>query len=69
MNNLNWLAVTPEILLLGMACLVALVDLFVTSPNRRPTYWLSLLSLAGVAGLHLVPSTTRHRLTPCRAWW
>ncbi len=54
MNNLNWLAVTPEILLLGMACLVALVDLFVTSPNRRPTYWLSLLSLAGVAGLHLV---------------
>ncbi|HEX5311567.1 NADH-quinone oxidoreductase subunit NuoN [Aquabacterium sp.] len=53
MNNLNWLAVTPEILLLGMACLVALVDLFVTCPRRRPTYWLSLLSLAGVAGLHL----------------
>lgn len=53
MNNLNWLAVTPEIVLLGMACLVALADLFVTSERRRPTYWLTMLSLAGVAALHL----------------
>jgi NADH-quinone oxidoreductase subunit N len=54
MTDLNWLAVTPEIVLLGMACLVALVDLFVTCPQRRPTYYLTLASLAVVAALHLV---------------
>ena len=54
MTDLNWLAVTPEIVLLGMACLVALVDLFVTCPQRRPTYYLTLASLAAVAALHLV---------------
>jgi NADH-quinone oxidoreductase subunit N len=53
MNNLNWLAVTPEIVLLGMACLVALVDLFVTCPKRTTTYLLTMASLAVVAGLHL----------------
>lgn len=53
MTDLNWLAVTPEIVLLGMACLVALLDLFVTCPQRRPTYYLTLASLAAVAGLHL----------------
>lgn len=53
MNDLNWLAVTPEILLLAMACLVAMLDLFVTSPRRTPTYLLTMVSLAAVAGLHL----------------
>ena len=53
MNNMNWLAVAPEILLLAMACVVALVDLFVTSPRRLPTYLLSMLTLACVAGLHI----------------
>jgi len=53
MNDLNWLAVTPEILLLGAACLVALLDLFVTSVRRTPTYLLTMVSLAAVAGLHL----------------
>jgi len=38
MNNMNWLAVYPEIILVVMACLVAIVDLFVTDPlRRRPT--------------------------------
>jgi NADH-quinone oxidoreductase subunit N len=45
--------VTPEIVLLGMACLVALVDLFVTSPKRTATYLLTMVSLAAVAGMHL----------------
>jgi NADH-quinone oxidoreductase subunit N len=53
MNDLNWLAVTPEIVLLAMACVVALVDLFVTSPRRTATYVLTMASLAAVAGLHL----------------
>jgi NADH-quinone oxidoreductase subunit N len=54
MTDLNWLAVAPEIVLLGLACLVALVDLYITCPQRRPTYYLTLASLAVVAALHLV---------------
>jgi NADH-quinone oxidoreductase subunit N len=53
MNAMNWLAVYPEILLLLMACVVALVDLFVTDPRRTPTYLLSLLTLVGVGAMHL----------------
>ena len=53
MNDLNWVAVAPEIVLLGMACLVALLDLFVTSKRRTATYLLTLLTLAVVGGLHL----------------
>jgi NADH-quinone oxidoreductase subunit N len=53
MNSMNWLVISPEILLLVMACAVALVDLFVKHPQRRPTLWLAQLSLAAVAWLHL----------------
>ncbi|PXW95520.1 NADH dehydrogenase subunit N [Sphaerotilus hippei] len=53
MTAMNWLAVYPEILLLVMACLVALTDLFVTDPKRTPTYLLTLLTLVGVGGIHL----------------
>jgi len=53
MNPMNWLVVYPELLLLVMACVVALVDLFVTDPKRRPTFWLAQLSLAAVAAMHL----------------
>jgi NADH-quinone oxidoreductase subunit N len=53
MNAMNWEVISPEIVLLVMACAVALVDLFVTDPKRRPTYWLSQASLAVVALLHL----------------
>ena len=50
---MNWLAVYPEILLLTMACVVALVDLWVTDPARRPTYWLTQLTLFVVGAIHL----------------
>ena len=53
MNAMNWTAVYPEVLLLVMACVVALVDLSVTSPRRTLTYVLTLLTLASVAGMHL----------------
>ncbi|MGS0757162.1 NADH-quinone oxidoreductase subunit N, partial [Roseateles sp. GG27B] len=53
MNNMNWLAVYPEIILLAMACVVSLVDLWVTDPARRPTYWLTQLTLVVVAAVHL----------------
>jgi NADH-quinone oxidoreductase subunit N len=49
---MNWLAVYPEILLLAMACVVALADLFVTDPKRTPTHLLSLLTLAAVGAMH-----------------
>ncbi|MBV8502266.1 MAG: NADH-quinone oxidoreductase subunit NuoN [Paucibacter sp.] len=54
MNTMNWLAVYPEILLVCMACLVAIADLFITDPARRVTYWLTQASLAVVAVMHLV---------------
>ncbi len=54
MNNMNWLAIVPEIALLVMACTVALVDLWVTDPRRTLTYWLTQLSLGVVAVLHLM---------------
>ena len=52
MNDMNWLAVYPEIVLLGMACVVAMVDLWVTHPRRTPTYLLTQATLAVVAVMH-----------------
>jgi NADH-quinone oxidoreductase subunit N len=52
MDNASWMTVYPEIVLLVMACVIALVDLFVKSPKRTATYALTLLSLGGVALLH-----------------
>ena len=48
-DSMSWLAVYPEIILLVMACVIALVDLGVRSPGRTLTYVLSLLTLAWVA--------------------
>ena len=53
MNPMNWLAVYPEIVLLTMACVVAMVDLWVTDARRLPTYLLTQASLAVVALMHL----------------
>ena len=53
LQAMNWLVIYPEALLLLMACVVALVDLFVTDEQRRPTFWLVQASLAAVAALHL----------------
>jgi len=50
---MNWLAVYPEIVLLTMACVVAMVDLWVTHPRRTPTYLIAQASLAVVAVMHL----------------
>ena len=50
---MNWFAVLPEIVLLTLACLVALVDLWVIDARRTPTYWLTQASLAVVALMHL----------------
>ncbi len=50
-DNISWLAVYPEIVLLVMACVIALVDLWVKSPRRTATYVLTMLTLAAVAAL------------------
>lgn len=50
MNSMN--VVTPEIILLALACVVALVDLWVTDPARRVTFWLTQVTLVVVGALH-----------------
>jgi NADH-quinone oxidoreductase subunit N len=50
MNDMNWLAIYPELLLLTMALVVALVDLW--CDTRGPAYWLTQATLVAVAGMH-----------------
>lgn len=50
-DKLSWIAVYPEIVLLVMACVIALVDLGVKSPQRTLTYVLTLITLAVVAAM------------------
>ena len=60
-DTISWITVYPEIVLLAMACIIALVDLGVKSPRRTATYTLTLLSLAVVAvlqGLYANGNTT-----------
>jgi NADH-quinone oxidoreductase subunit N len=60
MNTMNWLAVAPEILLLVMTCVIALVDLWVTHPRRTPTYLLAQASIAAVGLIHLARFDAGH---------
>ena len=48
-DNISWVVAYPEILLLIMACVIALVDLGVKTPLRGATYGLTLATLAGLA--------------------
>lgn len=50
-DKLSWITVYPEIVLLIMACVIALVDLGVKTPQRTLTYVLTLLTLAVVAAM------------------
>jgi NADH-quinone oxidoreductase subunit N len=52
MDSYNWMAIYPEIVLLVMACVIALADLFVKSQHRTLTYVLTLSSLGAVALMH-----------------
>ena len=53
-DKFSWIAVYPEIVLLVMACVIALVDLGVKSAQRTLTYGLTLLTLGVVAALTAV---------------
>ena len=46
MDKLSLLVVAPEIILLVMACVIAMVDLGVKSRMRDLTYWLTMGTLA-----------------------
>jgi NADH-quinone oxidoreductase subunit N len=50
-DKLSWITVYPEIILLIMACVIALVDLGVTSPRRTATHVMTLVTLGVVAAL------------------
>ena len=50
-DRFSWIAIYPEIVLLVMACVIALVDLLDKSQRRMPAYILSVLTLLGVAAL------------------
>ncbi|TSE33636.1 NADH-quinone oxidoreductase subunit NuoN [Tepidimonas charontis] len=50
-DAVSWATATPELLLLGMVCVIALFDLFVETPLRAATFRLTQLTLAVVAVL------------------
>lgn len=50
-DSLSWASVFPELILVGMACVIALFDLGVKDRLRGATYRLTLLTLAVVAFL------------------
>ena len=50
-DKLSWLSAYPELILLIMGCVIALVDLGVKSPRRTATYVMTLLTLGVVAFL------------------
>jgi NADH-quinone oxidoreductase subunit N len=52
MNNFNWIAVYPEIILLVMSGVIMLLDLWVKSEDRRATYLLTLATLASLTVLN-----------------
>jgi NADH-quinone oxidoreductase subunit N len=61
-DKASWIAIYPEIVLLVMASLILLLDLFVKSPRRTATYVLTLLTLCVVAGLHGLYATGANTL-------
>jgi len=48
-DNYSWITVYPEIVLLTLACVIALVDLGVKSRGRTVTYVMTMVTLAVVA--------------------
>jgi NADH-quinone oxidoreductase subunit N len=51
---MNWLVLYPEIWLLFAACVIAIADLFIDDPERRPTFWMTQAAIAVFSAMHLV---------------
>jgi len=62
-DNISWITAYPEILLLGMACVIALLDLGVKTPLRGLTYGLTQLTLAAVVLLTATYAMTGETLS------
>ncbi|MEW6694746.1 MAG: NADH-quinone oxidoreductase subunit NuoN [Pseudomonadota bacterium] len=62
-DAVSWATATPELLLLGMACVIALFDLFVDTPLRDATFRLTQLTLAVVAVLEGYLALSEQTLT------
>ncbi|MDD2844060.1 MAG: NADH-quinone oxidoreductase subunit NuoN [Rhodoferax sp.] len=61
-DNISLIAVYPEIILLIMACVIALFDLSVKSRTRTATYVVTMLTLAVVAAMLANAATTGQTL-------
>src|SRR5512133_1085959 len=61
-DKLSWMTVYPELVLLVMGCLIAIVDLGVTSHRRTFTYVLALLTLGVVAVMEALYATGNQTL-------
>jgi NADH-quinone oxidoreductase subunit N len=57
-DQLSWMTVYPELVLLVMGCAIAIIDLSVTSSQRTFTYVLTLATLAVVAVMEASYATT-----------
>ena len=61
-DKTSWITVYPELLLLVMGCVIALVDLGVQSARRTATYVLTLATLGAVAVMQALYATTPQTL-------
>ncbi len=57
-DHSSWVTIYPEIIVLVMVCLIALIDLFVKSSKRTLTYILTLCTLISVAFLTAIYAQT-----------
>ncbi|MDJ0711641.1 MAG: hypothetical protein QNJ14_14720 [Woeseiaceae bacterium] len=51
MELMDYITAAPEMTLLGLICVVMMVDLFVEDEHRATTFWLSMASLAVTAAV------------------
>ncbi len=58
LESTDFLTALPELFLLGMVCLILLIDLFLTDRSRSVTYLLSQVALVGTAIITLGMSET-----------
>jgi NADH-quinone oxidoreductase subunit N len=56
-DKYNWITVYPDLVLLFMACVIAMIDLGVKSPRRTLTYVLTLGTMAVVAFMQAMYAT------------
>ena len=63
METINFLTALPEIVLLGLICVVLIVDLFIDEERRRVTFWLTIASLGATLWALLATAPEARTLT------